>query len=112
MTRLPTRQHYYGAKTRPVQRRETRGEVYEDEYTFGSVVMDFTPSDVLPDGTASDVHGDVAYYRYDETKPPVCITQDAVYRNKSSDRKLAQEQAYYVLSMLDAGGYVTGWMKK
>jgi len=108
---LPTTKNKYNKRVEPVKRRRTRGTLYEDEFTFGEVVMDFDPDEVFPDDAEKLKGNGVVYYMY-PGKAPVMIDENGVkvYRSASVDE--GERQAYFVLSMLDAEGYVTNWRKK
>lgn len=108
---LPTTKKPYNKRVKPVNRRRTRGTLYEDEFMFGEVVMNFDPDDVFPDDSKKLKQRDVVFYRY-PGKPPVMIDENGVKAHRSHNTEDSERQAYFVLSMLDAEGYVTNWRKK
>lgn len=106
--KLPTVSSRYGKEVQPWERKRQQGTVYEYKYTYSRVVMDFEPDDVLIDGALYELDGEKLFYRY-PGKPPVMVTSDGVYKHMSFSTDSSEEQAYYVLSQLEYGGYVVGW---
>lgn len=100
----------YPLTTTPVKRREVRGTVYEDEFTYVAVHNDFDAGKVFPDKVHWEWRGDALFYQY-PGKCPVMLRDGSVWRSETADRKEAQEQAFFILSMLDSGGFVSGWKK-
>jgi len=107
----PTETDQYGDTVTPVKRRETRGEEYEDEFTYSRVYLDEGVVDALSDRAHIFDHGDVIFYKYGG-KPPVMITQEGVHEHELYNTKDTEEQAFFVMSMLASEGYVGNWSKK
>lgn len=101
----------YGDVVDPVKRRQTRNTTYTDEYTYSSVHIESGLGGCLADGAKVVVEGDRFYYKYPR-KVPVMVTQKGVHKHNKATVKEAEGQAFFVLSMLDAGGYVSNWSKK
>jgi len=107
----PTEADQYGSTVTPVKRRETRGDEYEDEFSYSKVHLDGGAVDALSDRAHIFDHGDVIFYKYGE-KPPVMITEEGVHEHELYNTKDTEEQAFFVLSMLASEGYVSNWSKK
>ena len=101
----------YGDTVTPVKSRETRGKVYEDTFTHGDVHIEDGCLDALSEKAEKGRQGDRVFYKYG-TKPPVMVTEEGVHRHGGSPVQEVREQAYFVLSMLAAEGYVSNWRKK
>lgn len=109
-TKLVTTSTRYDRKVTPVKRRRTRGTVYETEYSFNDIILDFNPDDVFVDKAITRQMNSAVFYRY-PNKPMVMIKEDGVYNYNGNTKKEGQEQAFFVLSQMEAEGYVTGWRK-
>jgi hypothetical protein len=101
----------YVLTTDPVHIREADGKEYRDTYTFTEVHMDFEPEDVFPDDSEWALRGDTLFYKYGD-KPPMMLRETTVWRMPSSDVGECKRQAYFLLSMLESAGFVTGWSKQ
>jgi len=113
---LPSSSRFYTEKVDPVNRKETRGTVYVDEYVYDRIILGFSPGDVFVDSAKHKLReskrgSDRLYYRYPD-KPPVMITTSGVFKHKSYSTDDSEEQAYFTLSQMESAGYVTGWSKK
>lgn len=108
---LPTYPGAYSETVDPVKRRRTRGDVYEDEFTYSSIHIEEGVADCFPDDAACVVDGNRVYYQY-PNKAPVMVDKEGVHRHMDSNRAAAQKQAFFVLSMMDAEGYVSNWGKR
>lgn len=102
---------YFGDVVQPIHRRTVDGVEYVDEYRYDSVVMEFEPSDVFVGKATWRVcdNGNVIY-KY-PGKAPVMVTERGVHPPENISAIRAQNQAYFVLSQLDAGGYVRRFQK-
>lgn len=100
----------YGSTADPVQRRRTRGNEYETEFTYTQVYMDFDPEKVFVDDAECATTDAGVFYKY-EGKPPVMVTEDGAHAHEDASQKEAQEQAFFVLSQLAEHGYVGSWGK-
>ena len=100
----------YPLTTTPVKRRKVRDTMYADEFTYSAVHMDFDADKVFPEQAQHERRGDALFYQY-PGKCPVMVRGGNVWRSETADRKEAQNQAFFVLSMLDSGGFVSGWRK-
>lgn len=105
---FPVSPEAYERDLTPTQTRTADGKEYSQEYSFKRIYFDEGFRDKLSTRAATKFDGDVLYYKY-PGKPPVMLTQDKVMGHKGDDRQEAEKQAYHLISMLDAGGYVAGW---
>lgn len=96
----------------PVNYKETRGEIYKDEFMFGEVHHEFDPDNVFPDSVLFNRIDDESFIYQYVGKVPVMVTRTEVGTVPAGDVEEAEQQAYFVLSMLESEGYVTGWKKK
>lgn len=108
---LATYPEAYGEVVEPVKRRRTRGEMYEDTFTYGAVHIEDGVEECFPDDAHVVVDGDRLYYQY-PNKAPVMVTDEGVHKQDRSSVAAAQRQAFFVLSMMDSEGYVSNWSKK
>jgi len=108
---LPAHPDLYNEKVHPVQRRYVEGSKYVDEYMFDHVDMSFDADKVMIDDVIYRKEGDKLFYRY-PGKVPVMVMEDGVYKHGDAMDEAAEQQAYYVLSILDSEGYVSRWRKK
>jgi len=98
----------YREEANPVNHRETNDIVYDDEYRYNQVYMEFDPDEVFVDGADTVRLGTSVLYKYGD-KPAVKITKNGVYTKPEVGREQAERQSYFVLSQLEAAGYVSGW---
>jgi len=101
----------YGATVTPVKRRKTRGDTYEDEYTHSGVHIEQGAEDALSNKAFVSRRGERIFYKY-PGKPAVMIDKSGAHKHKDSAEKEAEEQAFFTLSMLDSGGYVSNWRQQ
>lgn len=101
----------YGAVVTPLKSRSTRGEKYEEEFKFSRVHVEDGATDALSDRATVKRDGGKIFYMYPD-KTPVMIDEDGVHKYKYASEKNAERQAFFVLSMLAAEGYVSNWGKK
>lgn len=99
---------------KPKHRRSADGDDYVDTYTFTTVDVDCAAEKQYPDNssivrtTKEGVDGIIYQYR---NKPPVFIAEKRVFGFEKENRKKAERQAYFALSMMDSRGCVSGWRK-
>lgn len=108
---LPTVASMYRGPVTPVKRRRTRGTLYEDEFTHGEVHIDGRVPQNLPDKAETEVKNGKLFYKY-PGKVPIMVDEDGAYRHRKDDHDDAEEQAFFVLSMLASAGKVSRWRKK
>lgn len=108
---LATYPEAYGEVVDPVKRRRTRGDMYEDTFTYSGVHIEDGVKDSFPEDAVVVVDGDRIYYQY-PNKAPVMVTDEGVHKHDRSNLSSAQAQAFFVLSMMDSEGYVSNWSKK
>lgn len=100
-------------KCRPVNRISGQGGEFNYEYTFDRVYPADVPEDFkVPTGAEMEKVGeDILFYQYRE-RPRVLVTSEGAYVEESSFETEAENQAYFILSVLDAAGFVGGFSKK
>ena len=95
----------------PINTKTTRGTVYEDAYKFGEVHHDFDADAVFPEDSAvRRVNGEKFIYQF-ASKPPIMVTRDEVGTIPAASLDVAEQQAYFCLSILESDGYVSGWRR-
>lgn len=101
----------FGDVVTPVDRRTVDTIEYVTKYDFDSVVMDFDPSDVFVSNATWNFCDDGSLvYKY-PGKQAVLVTEDGVHPLETGSRARAEKQSYFVLSQLDAQGYVRRFRK-
>jgi hypothetical protein len=108
---FPKKFSKYKGPITPVKRRRTRGTLYEDEFKHGDVHIDDDAGDNLPAKADIAIRNQKLYYKFLD-KVPVMVDKRGAHAYRLSDIEDAQEQAFFVLSMLDADGRVGRWRKK
>lgn len=108
---VPTREYDYQKLVTPVKRRRTRGTLYEDEFKHGDVHIDGRVTNNLPDKADTVLKGGKLFYQY-PGRVPIMVDEDGAYGHKNDDESDAEEQAFFVLSMLASAGKVSRWRKK
>lgn len=98
-------------KVKPLHTRRMNGEVYEDEYTFGDIVLGDIDVVDFPDRvTVEKVTEEVYKYQY-EGKPSIVLTSDGFY-TEDEVTKEHRRQAYFAGSILASEGLVSRWRKR
>jgi len=100
----------YGPAVDPIHRKRQTSGTYVDKFGYNEVIHDFNPDDVFPDKAMTKDIGDRLYYRY-PGKAAIVVDGNTVKVHNDHDERDGESQAYFVLSMLEAEGYVTGWRK-
>jgi len=100
----------YGEVVKPIQRRRTRGNTYETEFRYRRVYLDFDDGVVFVDNADTVKHDGAVFYQYGD-KDPIMVTEDGAHAHKSSTKRDAQEQAFFVLSQMAEHGHVGQWKK-
>lgn len=81
------------------------------DYSFGSVAVDEVDLDEIDtDNVTVEREEEGIVWQYGD-KPEVLIKEDGVYSD-SQNRKEAERQAYFALSILDSKGYVSLFRRK
>lgn len=93
----------------PVNRVRNQSGTVEYEYTYSQVHIDDVDG-VSVDGVELRRDWDAIRWKY-EGKTPVWVEQFGVYAKKDANIREAEEQAYFALSILAGGGYVSDWSK-
>lgn len=98
-------------KVKPVNTREVNGSVVADRYEYGKVFISEVPSDFNQKGVDFKKGSNYIRWQY-RNKCPILIGEDEVLAKKGADTTEAQNQAYFALSILSDGGYVSRFQKK
>lgn len=101
-------------RVKPVHRFNSGGVSYSEEYSYsdihlGEVIDNIDSVFDVPKAEAEVVDGEI-HYQY-EGKPKVIIREDGVYAEDDESIEEAENQAYFVLSMMAGSGYVSNWRK-
>lgn len=96
---------------REVDRGGSSGDVYRYKYSFGEAHVDELDGELDRVFGSIDAEVDLIdgklWYKY-SGKPEVVVTKDNVYAREGSDRHEATTQAYFVISILESNGFISG----
>lgn len=96
----------------PIMRRRVGDREYSTRYSHGDVHMDFDPDSVFPEGAMTkEILDGYLWYKF-LSKTPVVLTPDGVMMIEGTMRHNANNQAYFVLSMLAEQGQVERFIKQ
>lgn len=95
----------------PVNYLEKGDEVYDYKYTFTEVHHDELETPVEMGGRLYvDSPGEGVWSIY-SGRAPILVKEDGAYTPKGEQLKMAQNQAYYALSIMASDGLVSNWGK-
>jgi len=97
-------------KVDPVNTRKVAGETVKEEYRYGNIHSDEVPDKFSQKNVDVTVGVGNVRWQY-RNKCPILITPDGVYARDDAPQKEAQNQAFFALSILAEGGYVSHWEK-
>jgi len=100
----------YGPAVDPIHRKQQASGTYVDKFTYNEVIHTYDPDRVFPDKAVHKKIDDRLYYRY-PGKAAIVIDDNTVKVHRDFNEQDGEQQAYFVLSILEVEGYVTGWWK-
>jgi len=101
-------------KVQPVHRFESGGTKYSESYSYSDIhledALDNVDSVFDVSGAEAWVEDGEIHYQYGE-KAEVIVKDCGVYVSNDETIEEAENQAYFVMSMLAGSGYVSNWRK-
>lgn len=95
----------------PVHRIQNATGTYEQEYNYSAIHFDGLD---LPTEISNRKYfsGDGGVWSTYKNKPPILLTEHGLYVHESAERKGAENQAYFALSILAGEGLVSNFTKR
>lgn len=94
----------------PINERTVDGTTYRYEYSFKGVDVGAIDEDMAPNNVDMEHQGDCVRWQYGD-RCPVFIYEDKVTYPSEYQEKVADNQAYFALSILADEGMVSGFSK-
>jgi len=104
-------------KVEPVNRVTTNTGEYEYPYTYTGIHADEYVRERMgkvepnPATVEENTSGGGFYYKY-LNGPTILVTNNGVYASTDVSRTEAENQAYFILSIMSSEGYVSGFEKQ